>query len=93
MAELAVGEMMIGGWVCCVRQCNEAGERFLEFCALNQFTIRNTWFEKKQRHLLQQLKQQLGLEEGSSQSAFWTQQTPYSQLLMRKMPPIQGIYR
>ena len=31
MAELAVGEMMIGRWVCGVRQCNEAGERFL-FC-------------------------------------------------------------
>ena len=34
-----------------VGQCNEAGERFLEFCALNQFTIMNTWFEKKQHHL------------------------------------------
>ena len=31
--------------------CNEAGERFLEFCALNQFSIMNTWFEKKQHHL------------------------------------------
>ena len=31
--------------------CNEAGERFLEFCAVNQFTIMNTWFAKKAIHL------------------------------------------
>ena len=31
--------------------CNEAGERFLEFCAVNQFTIMNTWFTKKSIHL------------------------------------------
>ena len=34
-----------------IGQCNDAGERFLEFCARNQFTIMNTWFEKKQHHL------------------------------------------
>ena len=31
--------------------CNEAGEEFLEFCAINNFTIMNTWFEKRQVHL------------------------------------------
>lgn len=31
--------------------CNEAGERFLEFCAVNQFTIMNTWFAKRAIHL------------------------------------------
>ena len=30
---------------------NEAGEEFLEFCATSQFTIMNTWFEKKEIHL------------------------------------------
>ena len=32
--------------------CNEPGEQFLEFCALNDFTIMNTWFEKPQVHLV-----------------------------------------
>ena len=27
--------------------CNAAGEKFLEFCAVNNFTIMNTWFTKK----------------------------------------------
>ena len=32
--------------------CNEAGERVLEFCAVNDFTIMNTsWFAKKPIHL------------------------------------------
>ena len=31
--------------------CNEAGEKFLEFCAVNQFTIMSTWFVKKSIHL------------------------------------------
>ena len=31
--------------------CNEAGEKFLEFYAVNQFTIMNTWFTKKSIHL------------------------------------------
>ena len=31
--------------------CNEAGERFLEFCTVNNFTIMNTWFTKKPMHL------------------------------------------
>ena len=31
--------------------CNEAGERFLEFCAVNDFTIMKTWFAKKSIHL------------------------------------------
>ena len=31
--------------------CNEAGERLLEFCAVNDLTIMNTWFEKPQVHL------------------------------------------
>ena len=31
--------------------CNEAGEMFLEFCAVNQFTIMNTGFTKKSIHL------------------------------------------
>ena len=26
---------------------NFVGEEFLEFCALNQFSIMNTWFQKK----------------------------------------------
>ena len=26
---------------------NEAGEEFLQFCALNQLTVMNTWFQKK----------------------------------------------
>ena len=25
---------------------NEAGEEFLQFCALNQLTVMNTWFRK-----------------------------------------------
>ena len=29
---------------------NLAGEEFLEFCAANQFTIMNTWFQKKEIH-------------------------------------------
>ena len=28
-------------------ECNFVGKEFLEFCALNQFSILNTWFEKK----------------------------------------------
>ena len=28
-----------------------AGEKFLEFCALNQLTIMNTWFQKRDHHL------------------------------------------
>ena len=31
--------------------CNEAGKKFLEFCAINNFIIMNTWFEKRQVHL------------------------------------------
>ena len=31
--------------------CNEARERFLEFCAVNYFTVMNTWFSKKPIHL------------------------------------------
>ena len=31
--------------------CNEAGEKFLEFCAVNQFTVISTWFTKKSTHL------------------------------------------
>ena len=31
--------------------CNEAGERLLEFCVVNQLTIMNTWFAKKAIHL------------------------------------------
>ena len=34
-----------------VGECNGAGQRFLEFCASNQYTIMNTWFQKKQHHL------------------------------------------
>ena len=34
-----------------VGSCNEAGERFLEFCAVNGLTIMNTWFKKPQVHL------------------------------------------
>ena len=34
-----------------VGNCNEAGERLLEFCAINELTIMSTWFEKKQHHL------------------------------------------
>ena len=34
-----------------VGRCNEAGEKLLEFCSLNQLTIMNTWFEKKRHHL------------------------------------------
>ena len=34
-----------------VGECNAAGERFLEFCAVNQLTIMNTWFQKKHHHL------------------------------------------
>ena len=30
---------------------NAAGERFFEFCALNNFTIMNTWLAKKFIHL------------------------------------------
>ena len=30
---------------------NEAGEEFLEFCTINQFTTMNTWFQKKEIHL------------------------------------------
>ena len=30
---------------------SEAGERFLEFCRVNNFTIMNTWFSKKTLHL------------------------------------------
>lgn len=29
---------------------NEAGEEFLQFCALNQLTVMNTWFQKKNIH-------------------------------------------
>ena len=31
--------------------CNEVGEKFLEFCAINQFTVMSTWFTKKSIHL------------------------------------------
>ena len=34
-----------------VGSCNEAGERFLEFCAVNDLTTMNTWTEKPQVHL------------------------------------------
>ena len=34
-----------------VGECNVAGEKFLEFCALNQLTIMNTWFQKRHHHL------------------------------------------
>ena len=34
-----------------IGECNDAGKRFLEFCARNQFTIMNTWFQKKGHHL------------------------------------------
>ena len=30
---------------------NDAGEEFLEFCAMNHLTIMNSWFEKKDVHL------------------------------------------
>ena len=30
---------------------NEAGDRLLEFCAVNQLTVMNTWFAKKDIHL------------------------------------------
>ena len=29
---------------------NEAGEVFMQFCALNQLTVMNTWFQKKSIH-------------------------------------------
>ena len=32
-------------------RCNESGERFLKLCAVNGFTIMNTWFEIPQVHL------------------------------------------
>ena len=35
----------------CVCVCVCAGERLLEFCAVNNLTIMNTWFEKKEVHL------------------------------------------
>ena len=31
--------------------CNEAGEDLLEFCAVNNLTIMNTWFQKLEVHL------------------------------------------
>ena len=31
---------------------NQAGEDLLQFCELNQLTILNTWFEKKERNLV-----------------------------------------
>lgn len=34
-----------------VGNCNEAGEDFLQFCTINNFTIMNTWFCKKPIHL------------------------------------------
>ena len=34
-----------------IGSCNEDGERFLEFCAVNNLTIMNTWFEKGQVNL------------------------------------------
>ena len=34
-----------------VGDCNEAGERFVEFCMVNNFAIMNTWFVKKPIHL------------------------------------------
>ena len=34
-----------------VGRCNQAGEKLLEFCSLNQLPIMNTWFEKKRHHL------------------------------------------
>ena len=34
-----------------VASCNEAGERFLEFCTVNGLTIMNTWFLKKSSQL------------------------------------------
>lgn len=33
-----------------VGSCNEAGERLLEFCAVNNLSIMNTWFEKRRVH-------------------------------------------
>ena len=32
--------------------CNEVREKFLEFCAVNQFTNMSTWFTKKSIHLV-----------------------------------------
>ena len=29
---------------------NEAGEEFMQFCALNQLTLVNTWFQKENIH-------------------------------------------
>ena len=34
-----------------VGRCNEADEKLLEFCSLNQFTVMITCFEKKRHHL------------------------------------------
>ena len=32
-------------------ECNGAGERILEFCAINNLTIMSTWFSKKPIHI------------------------------------------
>ena len=34
----------------CLDQCNENGERLLDFCACNQLVITNTWFQHKPLH-------------------------------------------
>ena len=31
---------------------NEAGEELIQFCALNQLTVMNTWFQKKNIYIL-----------------------------------------
>ena len=31
-------------------ECNEEDDDFLQFCALNQLTVMNTWFQKKRHH-------------------------------------------
>ena len=46
--------------------CNEAGEKFLEFCAVNQFTIMSIWFTE-----------QWGLEGRNSQTGLSKQLTLY----------------
>ena len=35
-----------------IGNCNIAGERLLEFCAVNSFTIMNTSFSKKEKHIV-----------------------------------------
>ena len=35
----------VGGYA--LDERNAAGEEFLQFCALNQLTVMNTWFQKE----------------------------------------------